>query len=95
MNAFEQDGALARVRVAPMVMTTAMHDGPSGGLEMPARARAPMAEMLEAVLDRLSVWSERSRQRRRLADLDDRLLRDIGLSRAEVELECHRPFWRE
>jgi uncharacterized protein YjiS (DUF1127 family) len=95
MNAFEQDGALAKIRVAPMVMTSAMHDRPSVALlELRAPARAPWVEKLEAVLDQLSAWRERRRQRRRLADLDDHLLRDIGLSRAEVELECHKPFWR-
>ena len=38
-------------------------------------------------------WMERSRQRRALAELDDRLLRDIGLTRAEAMQECANPFW--
>jgi uncharacterized protein YjiS (DUF1127 family) len=38
-------------------------------------------------------WMERSRQRRALADLDDRLLRDIGLTRDEARRECGNPFW--
>jgi len=42
----------------------------------------------------LQVWYERNRQRRHLARLDDRLLRDIGLDRATVELEVIKPFWR-
>ena len=36
---------------------------------------------------------EVARQRRHLASLDDRMLRDIGFSRADVELEIDRPFW--
>ena len=34
-----------------------------------------------------------SRQRRALADLDDRLLRDIGLTRRQAEREAAKPFW--
>ncbi len=41
------------------------------------------------------VWLERVRDRRRLAQLDDHLLRDIGLSRAEAYEAASRPFWRE
>lgn len=46
------------------------------------------------LFDQLFAWLERSRQRRHLGELDDRLLRDIGLSRAEVEHEIALPFWR-
>ena len=45
------------------------------------------------VFDRVFVWLDLARQRRHLAELDDRLLRDIGLSRVEVEQELERPFW--
>jgi uncharacterized protein YjiS (DUF1127 family) len=47
-----------------------------------------------AVLDAVFEYSERRRQRRQLAALDDRLLRDIGLSRADVEraLRPERPW---
>jgi uncharacterized protein YjiS (DUF1127 family) len=37
---------------------------------------------------------ERVRHRRALADLDDRVLRDIGLKRVDVWLEVEKPFWR-
>jgi uncharacterized protein YjiS (DUF1127 family) len=37
----------------------------------------------------------RARQRRALACLDDRLLRDIGLSRAAAAREAAKPFWRD
>ena len=39
-------------------------------------------------------WRERSRQRHALLRLDDRMLRDIGLSRADVDCEASKPFWR-
>ena len=34
-----------------------------------------------------------SRQRRELADLDDRALRDIGISRVDADNEARRHFW--
>lgn len=37
---------------------------------------------------------ETYRQRRALEALDDRMLKDIGLSRCDVEAEIARPFWR-
>ena len=42
----------------------------------------------------LLVWRERRRQRLTLRTLDDHLLRDIGLSQADVEGECRKAFWQ-
>ena len=44
----------------------------------------------DTVLD----WQDRARQRRHLGEMDDHLLRDIGLSRADLEYESSKPFWR-
>jgi len=38
-------------------------------------------------------WLEARRQLRALSDLDDHLLRDVGLSRADLEHACFTPFW--
>jgi len=46
------------------------------------------------VFDTLMLWQERARTRRRLASFDDRLLSDIGLTRADVATEYDKPFWR-
>jgi uncharacterized protein YjiS (DUF1127 family) len=52
---------------------------------------------------RSSVWSllawlqlcrERRRQRLALAKLGAHLLKDIGLTPADVRQECAKPFWR-
>jgi uncharacterized protein YjiS (DUF1127 family) len=40
-------------------------------------------------------WLQRSRSRRALADLDDYLLRDIGLTASEAGRESEKPFWRD
>jgi len=45
------------------------------------------------VLETLSRWQRRSEARQRLRQLDDRMLADVGLSRADVEGEARKPFW--
>ena len=44
--------------------------------------------------DLMALWCERARQRRALAQLDDRLLHDIGLTRNQAAGEAGKPFWR-
>ena len=39
-------------------------------------------------------WLDRHAQRLELAELDDHMLHDVGLSRADVEREVAKPFWR-
>lgn len=39
-------------------------------------------------------WRIRARGRADLAALDDRQLRDIGLTRCDVGREISKPFWR-
>lgn len=36
----------------------------------------------------------RQRQRRALAKLDERMLRDIGLTRDQAQAEARKPFWK-
>ncbi len=54
----------------------------------PGRWRRPRLAVLAGL------WVARIRQRRSLAELDDRLRRDIGLSAADVASEAAKPFWR-
>lgn len=49
---------------------------------------------LMTCLETLAVWQERAAARYRLAEMDDRLLNDIALSRADIEPEVRKPFWR-
>jgi uncharacterized protein YjiS (DUF1127 family) len=46
------------------------------------------------LVEMMQEWRDRSRQRRHLASMDHHMLRDIGLSTADVERETHKPFWR-
>ncbi|MGE0121105.1 MAG: DUF1127 domain-containing protein [Dongiaceae bacterium] len=45
------------------------------------------------VLDTLSLWRRRFVERRAIAVLDERLLRDIGMAREVAEREAAKPFW--
>jgi len=45
---------------------------------------------MTALLHTAQLWYARARQRSRLAD---RLLRDIGITRAEAEAETRKWFW--
>ena len=61
----------------------------------PALLRAhSWRRVLERACDRLLAWQERSRQRHHLASLSDHMLRDIGLSRADVMAEATKRFWQ-
>jgi uncharacterized protein YjiS (DUF1127 family) len=41
----------------------------------------------------VATWHSRQRQRQALAQLDDRLLADIGLTREAQMVECSKLFW--
>ena len=49
---------------------------------------ALIVKATDTVLD----WQDRARQRHRLGEMDDHLLRDIGLSRADLEYEYLQAF---
>ena len=53
-----------------------------------------LGTLLVKASDTLLDWQDRARQRHRLGEMDDHLLRDIGLSRADLEHESAKPFWR-
>jgi uncharacterized protein YjiS (DUF1127 family) len=47
-----------------------------------------------ALLDTLRLWRARSRERRAFSIVDERDLRDLGMSRWDLESELSKPFWR-
>jgi uncharacterized protein YjiS (DUF1127 family) len=52
-----------------------------------------MARVVTHGAVRVLAWQDRARSRRQLANLDDHLLRDIGISRADMTREVGKPFW--
>lgn len=67
-----------------MAMTRAM-GLPMAGLS--ARAGAGVSQMVAAVWRVVST-------RHGLAELDDRMLQDLGISRAQAQFEVSRPWWK-
>lgn len=43
--------------------------------------------------DAMRDWVLRSNSRRSLMQLDERMLKDIGLTQADVVVETDKPFW--
>ncbi len=53
-----------------------------------------LAQSAARGLDQLLEWQDRARQRNQLAALEGHILKDLGLSRADVVRETDKPFWR-
>lgn len=62
------------------------------GRVVPARRRVP--SNLSKSLDVLLLWLQRRRERHQLAGLSDHVLKDIGVTRADVDGETRKTFWR-
>ncbi|MCG8690114.1 MAG: DUF1127 domain-containing protein [Minwuiales bacterium] len=64
----------------------------------PRASRLPItAVFLRAItagMDVLFEWQRRSSDRNHLQTLDDHLLADIGLTRADVDSESRKRFWQ-
>jgi uncharacterized protein YjiS (DUF1127 family) len=51
--------------------------------------------LLSGVRAALREWRRHRHGRLELARFDERMLRDIGLTRVDAEYEMNKPFWRE
>ena len=61
------------------------------------RQQSASSSSIDEWLRTLGFWIDRSRQRSQLgelAELNDYLLKDIGVSREEAMREAAKPFWR-
>ncbi|PWR21955.1 DUF1127 domain-containing protein [Zavarzinia compransoris] len=57
-------------------------------------ARATVWMLAARAFGVLLDWQRRAMERNHLRGLDDHMLRDIGLSRADIEQEAAKPFWK-
>jgi uncharacterized protein YjiS (DUF1127 family) len=60
----------------------------------PATITPSATALVRAALAALLSWDDRRRQRYALAELDDRLLRDIGLTRYQARMEARHLLQR-
>lgn len=72
-----------------------MHWPPPRGFAGRRGAEGALAGAARRMATRLGEWRRRMRDRARLAELDERMLKDIGLTRADAEFLINKPFWRE
>ncbi len=60
--------------------------------------RRQRAAAFQAMLRRFAAWCARcyarAEQRRHLAELDERMLKDVGITPAEAARESAKPWWR-
>ena len=80
---------MANVQVHEIRRPEVLAPGAFGGIFAALRLSGSVA-----VIDTLLRWRERASQRTRLGELDDRLLSDIGISRAAAAREASKPFWK-
>jgi uncharacterized protein YjiS (DUF1127 family) len=92
------NGGRIMARIAWNELEAANGIGGSPLLRHALPARRPEADRAIAWLGTaiaiLKLWHERGRQRRALAALDERFLRDLGITRYDAEMESNKPFWR-
>jgi uncharacterized protein YjiS (DUF1127 family) len=71
------------------VSTPAASAGRVAPIEYASGARRAIGAIVEGLL----LWHDRAAERHALRNLDDLALKDMGLSRADVEREARKPFW--
>jgi uncharacterized protein YjiS (DUF1127 family) len=77
-----------------VVMASVKDSRLAAGGERNGPRRTWLLGLVLAACARVELWCDRARERRTLAQLTDRELRDAGLNRYEAQEECRKPFWR-
>ncbi|MCW5772892.1 MAG: DUF1127 domain-containing protein [Rhodospirillaceae bacterium] len=68
--------------------------GASGPASKPLGIGAKVRRVIYNVLNFLVIIQERAEQRKVLGELDERMLKDIGVSRSDAYRESVKPFWQ-
>jgi uncharacterized protein YjiS (DUF1127 family) len=68
---------------------------PYGSARTRHSRRYRINDAVQRGLATLKLWARRIRERRELARLDDRMLKDIGITRADAMFASEKPFWKE
>jgi len=82
--------------ITPTPCSPLLETGPASRVSRGAAGSGfNLLRLLGSVVGVLRRWRQREWERAVLAALDERSLRDIGISRTEVWAEVSKPFWRE
>ena len=87
-------GSTLKTRVEWLLATSCGADQIAQGIQSQLSPHR-LSGFLSGVRDALREWRQRKNGRLELARLDERMLRDIGLTRFDAEYEINKPFWRE
>jgi uncharacterized protein YjiS (DUF1127 family) len=66
----------------------------AGNADLHFTDRAPTLASLLRILHGLGTAYRLGRQRRQLMEMDDRELKDIGITREQAEEEARKPIWK-
>lgn len=69
--------------------------GAAGSVSSVDALSAKNLNFFNGLADLLATWQRRIEYRQHLLELDERLLRDIGLSRYDALKEAAKPFWKD
>ena len=98
MNAFDPLAPLPISLFQEPVMSHVMTPYRRPRADAPAAPRPRTFRRIAAALLRLAdliqTWHQRGRERRQLDYLGDHMLKDMGISRADVEREVNKHGWR-
>ena len=68
-------------------------NGAPGATIHSLRATSKVRRIVIKCLRTLVIWQERSEQRHALAELNERMLKDIGVNAGDAYKEMRKPFW--